>query len=161
MDAGTPTLSLHAYRPHRFPDLVRVGSEFDGGYVLPLGAIRASRALLSLGVEENWAFEQGVLALNPSIRLTCVDGTTGPELIRAKAIREMLRALLRLRAGKFLRMARLLQRPREFREFFASHQFLKLMVAGRPGPGAATLDELLERVRQGDPTRWVLVKMDI
>jgi hypothetical protein len=161
MDAGTATLSLRPYRPRRFPDLVRVGSEFDGGYVLPLSAIRASQALLSLGVEENWAFEQGVLALNPSIRLTCVDGTTGPEQIRTKALRGMLQALLRLRAGKFVRMARLLHRPRAFRQFFARHEFLKLMVAGRSGPGAATLEELLQRVRQGDAQRWVLVKMDI
>ncbi|HXQ31626.1 MAG TPA: FkbM family methyltransferase [Steroidobacteraceae bacterium] len=161
MNAGTAPLSLHRYRPRRFPDLVRVGSTFDGGYVLPLGAIRASQALLSLGVEENWEFEQEVLALKPSIRLTCVDGTTGPELIRTKAIREMLKALLRLRAGKFLRMARLLRRPRAFREFFAEHEFLKLMVAGRSGPGAATLEELLDRVRRGDPGCWVLVKIDI
>jgi hypothetical protein len=161
MNAATATPSLRSYRPRRLPDLVRVGSEFDGGYVLPLSAIRASQALLSLGVEENWTFEEAVLALNPSIELTCVDGTTDPELIRAKAIREMRKALLRLRAGKFLRMAQLLSRPRAFREFFAKHEFLKLMVAGTPGPGAATLDELLERVRRGDRERSVLVKMDI
>lgn len=161
MNAGTSTPSLRPYRPLRFPDLIRVGSTFDGGYVLPRSAILVSQALLSLGVEANWEFEEGALALNPSLTVTCVDGTTGPEVIRARAYREMLRALVRLRPVKFARMAKLLGRARAWRPFFAKHDFLPLMVGATPGPGAATVTELLDRVRGGDASRWVLIKMDI
>ncbi len=161
MNTGTSTPSLRALRPLRFPDLVRVGSAFDGGYVLPLAVIRASGALLSLGVEANWEFEEGALALNPSLAVTCVDGTTGPEVIRARARRELLRALVRLRPVKVARMLRLYGRARAFDRFFAKHEFLPLMVGGKAGPGAATVAELLDRVRAGDATRWVLIKMDI
>lgn len=161
MNAGTPTPSLRAYRPRRFPDLVRVGSAFDGGYVLPRSSLEASQALLSLGVEANWEFEEGALALNPSLQVTCVDGTTSPAIIRARALKELGRALLRLRPIKTARMLRLFARSFAFKRFFARHDFLPLMVGPTPGPGAATLNELLARVRRGQPDRWVFIKMDI
>lgn len=158
---STVSLSLRAYRPHPGADLVRVGNRYDGGYVLPLAAIRATQCVLSLGVEADWSFEEGMLNLNPALSLTCVDGTTGAEVIRARVRRELWRAVFRLRGGKVLRMLKLLNRHREFEAFFERHDFQKLMVAGAPGPGLATVDELLERVRGGDPQRWVLLKMDI
>jgi hypothetical protein len=161
MNPGTSTPSLRAYRPLRFPDLVRVGSDYDGGYVLPRSALTSSQALLSLGVEANWEFEAGALAVNPSLTITCVDGTTSAAIIRQRALRELGRAALRLRPVKAARMLRLLGRAREFRRFFARHAFLPLMVGPTPGPGAATLPDLLARVRGGDPSRWVFVKMDI
>jgi hypothetical protein len=112
-------------------------------------------------VEADWSFEEGMLALNPLINLTCVDGTTGPEVIRARVRQELRKAVVRLRGGKVLRMLRLLDRHTEFEHFFRKHDFQQLMVAAQPGPGLATVDELLERVRGGDPQRWVLLKMDI
>jgi hypothetical protein len=153
--------SLRPFRPRRFPDLVRVGSPHDGGYVLPRSTITSSGALLSLGVEANWEFEEGALALNPALSVTCVDGTTGPEVIRARALKEMGRALVRLRPVKFARMLKLLRQASAFKTFFAEHEFLPLMVGPRPGAGFATVPELLARVRKGDSSRWVLIKMDI
>ena len=161
MNPGTSTPSLRAYRPLRFPDLVRVGSAFDGGYVLPRSVLGASQSLLSLGVEANWEFEEGALAVNPALKVTCVDGTTSAEIIRARALRELGRATLRLRPFKIARLLKLLGRSRAFKRFFAEHEFLPLMVGPKPGPGAATLPELLTHVRRGDPARWVFVKMDI
>lgn len=158
---STPTPSLRAYRPHPGADLVRVGNRYDGGYVLPLAAIRATQAVLSLGVEADWSFEEGMLALNSAVVLTCVDGTTGPDVIRARVRRDLRRALIRLRGGKVLRMLRQLDRHRQFEAFFSRHDFQKLMVAKHSGPGLATVAELLARVRGGDPERWVLLKMDI
>jgi hypothetical protein len=161
MNPGSSTPTLRAYRPRQFPDLIRVGSAHDGGYVLPASALRASGALLSLGVEANWEFEEAALALNPALVVTCVDGTTGPSVIRARALREMGRAALRLRPVKFARMVRLLGRAFEFRRFFAVHEFLPLMVGAVDGPGTASLAGLLDHVRRGDAARWVLLKMDI
>jgi hypothetical protein len=161
MNTASDLPSLRAYRPHPGTDLIRVGNAFDGGYVLPRAAVTATQAVLSLGVEADWSFEEAMLAHNPGITLTCVDGTTGPDVIRARVRRDLRRALVRLRGGKVLRMLRLLNRHEEFKVFFARHDFLKLMVAPESGPGLATVDELLARVRGADPQRWVLLKMDI
>jgi hypothetical protein len=161
MNPGSSSPSLRAYRPRQFPDLIRVGSAHDGGYVLPASALRASGALLSLGVEANWEFEEAALGLQPAIAITCVDGTTGPEVIRARALKELRRALLRLRPVKTLRMLKLLGRAAAFRRFFATHEFLPLLVAASDGPGTASLATLLAHVRGADPERWVFIKMDI
>lgn len=161
MNPGSSSPSLRAYRPRQFPDLIRVGSRNDGGYVLPASVIHASDALLSLGVEANWDFEEAALRIRPSLAVTCVDGTTGPDAIRARALKELRRALVRLRPVKTARMLRLLGRATEFRRFFAKHEFLPLLVAAHDGTGTASLATLLAHVRRGDPARWVLVKMDI
>jgi hypothetical protein len=161
MNAGSSTPTLRAYRPRQFPDLIRIGSRYDGGYVLPAAALRASGALLSLGVEANWDFEEAALRLQPALTITCVDGTTGPEVIRARALKELRRALVRVRPVKTLRMLRLLRQAAAFRRFFAAHEFLPLMVAASDGDGTASLATLLAHVRRGNAERWVLVKMDI
>ncbi len=158
---STATPSLRAYCPHPSADLVRVGNPSDGGYVLPLAAIRATQSLLSLGVEADWSFEEGMLALNPTINMTCVDGTTGADVIHARVRRDLWQSVRRLRGRKVMRLLRLLKRHEAFDAFFSTHDFKKLMVAAQPGPGCATVDELLACVRQGDPQRWVLLKMDI
>jgi hypothetical protein len=161
MNISTGKPSLRAFRPRQFPDRVRLGRDSDGGYVLPRRLATASAALLSLGVEADWSFEEALLAVAPALEVTCVDGTTGPEIIRARVLGNLARVLKQLRLLRAIQIARDLGKPAAFRRFFARHSFLKLMVAGHAGPGLTTLQELLTRVRGPNPARWVLVKMDI
>ncbi|HUO79532.1 MAG TPA: FkbM family methyltransferase [Steroidobacteraceae bacterium] len=161
MNTSTGMPSLRAVRPRQFADRERLGRDHDGGYVLPRRMVTASQALLSLGVEADWSFEEALLAIAPGLEVTCVDGTTGPEIIRARVLKDLGRVLRQLRLLRAVQIARGLGKPAAFRRFFARHRFLKLMVAGRSGPGLATLAELLAAVRGGDASRWVLVKMDI
>ena len=58
MNAKLP--SLGPYRPMKFDDLIRVGKSFDGGYVMPSRALEASRSVLSLGVNDDWSFEEEI-----------------------------------------------------------------------------------------------------
>jgi hypothetical protein len=112
-------------------------------------------------VEADWALEEQLLALNPRARLICVDGTTSAEIIRGRALREMRKALLRFRVEKFIRTAKLLRKAKEFDQFFARHEFLKLMVSHHPGPGLVTLDALLRRIGSGSSGGRALLKIDI
>jgi hypothetical protein len=138
-----------------------MGRDRDGGYVLPRRVVTASQALLSLGVEADWSFEEACLAVAPALELCCVDGTTDADVIGARVRSELWRVLRRVRLLRALEIARDLGKPRAFRRFFARHQFLKLMVAARSGPGLVTLQTLLADLRGADRGRWVLVKMDI
>lgn len=156
--------SLRAYRPVRLEGLIRVGRDFDGGYVLPRQIINKSQVLLSLGINDDWSFEEGVLAHNPAMRITCVDGTTGIARILRKTAQksvDMLGELLTLQIAKFRRNARYLTKPFEFPRFFSRHELIPLMVAGSASPGAVTLPMLLERVTGGRKDWWVIVKSDI
>jgi hypothetical protein len=129
--------------------------------VLPRRLVKASHALLSLGVESDWSFEEALLAEAPSLEVTCVDGTTSPAIIRAKVLRELWRAIRGVKYNYFFRVVKQLALPHQFRKFFARHRFVGQMVAARPGPGTVTLPELLAQVGAADASRWVLLKIDI
>ena len=158
-------ISLQRYRPVVIDGLVRVGRDNDGGYVLPASVITRSRVLLSLGVNDDWSFEAGVLARNPSIRLTCVDGSTGFGRVAVKALQksvDMIGYLFSMQWKKLVRNARYLPTPFRFRRFFSEHELLPLMVGGPGGEGGSVaLAALVERVTTGAPDEWILLKIDI
>lgn len=60
------TISLPSWlEPIDVEGYVRLGSDHDGGYVLPLRLVRDADALLSMGVGWNWRFERDVHARKP------------------------------------------------------------------------------------------------
>jgi methyltransferase FkbM-like protein len=164
MSDETSSYSLRDFRPVHFDGLMRAGREFDGGYVVPRQFLGISNVLLSLGVNVDWSFEQAVLKENPSIRVTCVDGTTGLKRVVGKAAQKALDLLghaLTLQLRKARRDAQYLLKPLEFHRFFSRHELLQLMVATRSSADSVTLPMLLDRVTQGQGDCWVLLKMDI
>ena len=48
----------NSLRPFVANHMLRMGSSTDGGYVLDMAAVRASKFLLSCGVNEDWSFEE-------------------------------------------------------------------------------------------------------
>ena len=115
MNTSTGKPSLRAFRPRQFPDRERMGRDRDGGYVLPRRIVTSSAALLSLGVEADWSFEETLFAISPALQVTCVDGTTGPGIIRARVLRELCRVLKQLRLFRAIEIARGLAEPAAFR----------------------------------------------
>jgi hypothetical protein len=64
-------------RPVECPELRRLGSPNDGGYVVPIDAIRGAAVLLSFGISVDWKFERDAIAINPKIRIHAYDHTIG------------------------------------------------------------------------------------
>lgn len=162
MDAARP--SLRDVHPVHVDGLVRVGRDFDGGYVVPREVIGQSQALLSLGINDDWSFEEGALALNPRLVVTCVDGTTGLGRVVRKAGQksvDMIGHLLSLQLSKFVRDVRYFAKPLAFHRFFSRHELLPLMVTATDGPGTITLPTLMAKVTAGRADCRVLVKIDI
>jgi hypothetical protein len=156
-------VSLAAYRPVDLPGMSRVGRDFDGGYVVPRSVIERSHTLLSLGVNDDWSFEEAALAINPALRVTCVDGTTGMKRIVVKALKrfpQMLGHALSMQRHKAGRDWSCVRKPIEFRRFFSRHELLQLMVGPADTPGWITMPALLERATAGHDD-WVLLKTDI
>lgn len=63
-------------RPVCIRDLIRVGRNFDGGYVLPRRLIGECDAVLSMGISLDWSFEKHVSRLRPGIPIYCYDKST-------------------------------------------------------------------------------------
>ena len=52
-------------KPRHCGDLIRIGSEYDGGYLVSLSDVVESNALLSFGLNDDWKFEKDFSKLNP------------------------------------------------------------------------------------------------
>ena len=156
--------SLRAYRPIACDDLIRVGKDFDGGYVMPRFVIKKSSALLSLGVNDDWSFEEGVLAHQPGMRVTCVDGTTGFWRIARKTAQkliDMIGHFFSLQWDKAKRDALYARKLRDFPRFFARHELIQLMVSKQRSATTTTLPDLLDKVTAQHGDDWIMLKSDI
>ena len=61
-------------------ELVRIGDNTDGGYLIPKVALDKADALLSLGLGENWSFDTQWHELHPTDPIHIYDGTITKEL---------------------------------------------------------------------------------
>lgn len=151
-------------RPVEIHDLIRLGHHCDGGYVVPKAAVDQTAVLLSLGLNDEWSFEEAFLARNPSARLVAVDGSVGPALFTGKA----LRYGFKVGAYSLLRNKRKLAKNRHdleratsyFKLFRGDNIHIKKMVGAASAPGRTAISELIRYV---DPRRTlsVFLKMDI
>ncbi|MDR0662829.1 MAG: hypothetical protein LBF80_01950 [Spirochaetaceae bacterium] len=48
---------METYRPIKLDDLVRLGREYDGGYVVSRRQVEKTDILLSFGINDDWSFE--------------------------------------------------------------------------------------------------------
>ena len=61
--------------PIEVHDLIRIGNDNDGGYVIPKSIIKNCDSLLSYGINKNWSFEKDFINKNPSLTVHCYDHT--------------------------------------------------------------------------------------
>lgn len=69
--------SLDRLNPVVVDDLVRLGVNMDGGYVVPRSAVLDADALVSFGLGDDWSFEQDALRLNPRLIVHVYDHSVG------------------------------------------------------------------------------------
>jgi hypothetical protein len=85
---------LHFLRPVIIENLERVGDYSDGGYAIPLAKIRATEALISLGLGENWSFEKSVSRIKPSLNINIYDHTLSLRFFLVKVIKGLVKLIL-------------------------------------------------------------------
>jgi hypothetical protein len=67
-----------ALTPYKFANKIRIGSNFDGGYILPKETVLKAECLLSFGVSTNIDFEKEMSTLNPNLAIKMYDPFIGP-----------------------------------------------------------------------------------
>jgi outer membrane protein assembly factor BamB len=92
----------HAVRRN---DLVRVGSEFDGGYVVPATILAGCDGILGLGIHADWSFEEQALARMAARRADLYDPTTTLPWLWRRAPWGVVRIVGGLLSGKAQRVA--------------------------------------------------------
>jgi hypothetical protein len=97
-EAGDP-VQLSDFQPVACESLARIGNPNDGGYVVPLAAVKAAGALLSFGLAHNWTFERDFKKHNAGAIVHCYDHTVSFLTALAYSFGQLLRAIIRLDAG--------------------------------------------------------------
>jgi len=144
------------FEPRGVNDLVRLGSDHDGGYVVSADAVASSRHLLTLGLGDNCDFEHDFTAMARLKSLTCYDASIDSEALRSRYAVARLKSLFRP------------DRQRRFIEYY--RQYRSLFHGGRPdfahirqdagtGDGQTPLADAIERIAP-EPGKLFL-KVDI
>lgn len=148
----------------RVPDLVRIGSDSDGGYVVPRSVAAACDGVLGLGVHADWSFEEQALALSGAGRAHLYDATTTiPWLVG-----RMPMGILRLVGGALSAQPRRIRdganrlcAPFRYRRFFrGAVRHFPQMIGDRAQQGWVDPATAIARLRAAGASR-ILLKMDI
>jgi len=79
--------------PVLISDLVRLGNESDGGYVLPKSVIQSADFLISMGINTDWSFDEDFLKQNPNIGIHAYDHTISAKKFKKNIKKPLLRML--------------------------------------------------------------------
>jgi hypothetical protein len=156
--ATSAPFDLAPFRPY-VVDLVRVGKDGDGGYVVSRAGIDATRLLLSFGISVDWSFEEDLLSRVPDARLFAVEGR--PSISTLGFATRAARGVLRGRPGEVKHWWHM---TREFQRFFspATRAYRSAFLVAQPQPRGLTWDALaVETGIASMPPASVFVKMDI
>jgi len=149
--------------PQEVGDLVRVGRPYDGGYVLPRSALMAATELISVGINDDWSFEQASTGLNPALRLIGVDATTTPWYVLRRGFRFRVEYLLTWLTGRHAKRDFLKTRMPSvlaYRRFWAQHTLILKMLAPQASATTVRLGDLMPRLSDELAPRAFL-KIDI
>ncbi len=148
----------------RLPDLVRLGSEGDGGYIVPRAIASKCDGVLGLGIHADWSFEEAAIELAQCRRAHLYDATTTMPWLLSR----MPKGILRLLAGVVSAQPRRLRdgvhrltAPYRYPRFFRGEtRHYREMIGGAKQAGFVSLAAALARLRSAGATR-ILLKMDI
>ncbi len=91
-------IELNLLKPAICDSLVRIGSKYDGGYVLPQEILRNIEVLISLGISIDWSFDTALKNINPNMSIHAYDHTISKEFFLKNALNGIFR-LFTLRNG--------------------------------------------------------------
>lgn len=71
------------FRPKRNDNLIRIGKKNDGGYVIDRSIVKKTDCLISLGINDDWSFEEDFLDLN-NVPLYAFDASISRQFFKRK-----------------------------------------------------------------------------
>lgn len=92
MSKYTPAVLPAFFQPWHSASLIRLGQDYDGGYLIDERDVAASSALLSFGLNDDWSFERDFLRRRP-VPLHAYDATLTPRYL----VKRLWRSLKRLK----------------------------------------------------------------
>ena len=73
-------------KPQYNYDLIRVGRDNDGGYLVEKKSLENTQSLISLGISNDWSFEESFLNKKKNISIKCFDDLLDEKYLLKKII---------------------------------------------------------------------------
>ena len=148
---------LNFLTPTIIDDLIRIGKKNDGGYVLPKFILAETDVLISMGICNDWSFDEQFLSLIPHLKIHAYDHTVSRKFF----IKRIAITLVKLFLGKskpkeVIQGIRLL---RAYQSFFTGNTIhFKERIHNRQDMNYdANFQKIFERI----DSKKVFIKMDI
>ena len=129
------------FKPDGLYDLIRLGSDHDGGYLVDPSTIEESKALLALGIGKNWSFEKDFLN-KKTIKVHAYDYSIGIIFW----LKHFIKRFMSIFIGRFTAPYHAVMLFLEFRKFFNDEATLYLEKIGSNSNENTTLDETVSRL---------------
>ena len=131
-------------------DLIRVGSDNDGGYLISVSDLKKTEALLSFGLDVDWNFEK-MFSDNSDIPIYAYDASTNFTLFVKKSLSEFFHL-------NFLKSINLILKYFKFKNFFKrKKKFIQTFVGPGNNKNYVSFDEIISKKNYKN----YFIKMDI
>lgn len=115
------------FAPKPCAGLIRLGSRFDGGYVLPKSVIENASTLISFGVNDDWNLEKDFRRFSSRLTIHCFDASIRAHTFLMRAAR----SVLRFRLALFVKYCRIFydyhlffrNDVKHYKKFISDHSF--------------------------------------
>lgn len=132
-------------------DLIRLGTDHDGGYLVSSGDVRDADFLLSMGINDDWSFESDFIGIN-DVPLMAIDGSISKQVFWKKIVSSCFRARSVAAVRHWIRTLKM------YSHFFRGNRtHLRKFVGNGPDSSWVTMEHL---VRSLDSQK-LFIKMDI
>ena len=113
--------------PHEVKNLIRLGNDNDGGYIVNTKDVNNTKNFISLGVSFDYSFEEDFLKMNNKTKIRTYDGSVGFKYYRKKCKYRMKIFLLKPNKKTFVNFIDGLNTFLKFSIFFKFNLFTKVV----------------------------------
>lgn len=136
------------FKPKFEYDIVRLGSRYDGGYLVERDSIFKSDCLYSFGISTNWDFEKEFISFN-NVKLFAYDGSISIRSWNDLIIKKLIK-------GSFSKALKLFYQKNKFFKFFNKKNFFSKNI-GNVNPDSMSLRQILSNKKKDK----IFFKIDI
>ena len=142
------TILPNIFKPKFNYDLIRLGSNYDGGYLVERTSILKTQYLYSFGISTNWDFEQDFININ-NVNIYAFDGSISLDYWNKLIFQKFIK-------GSLSKAIKLIIQKKRFFKFFNDKNFYSKYV-GKSFSNSLSLNEILI----GNYNKNLFFKIDI
>ena len=136
-------------------NLVRVGPNTDGGYVLDKRIIDKTKTIITCGLNDDWEFEKSYLKLSPSTNIIAYDHTVDNKFWKSRFKKDFLALILlkKLSYRKIIDVFKFI----DYRSFFKNKNIhhIKKVVLNKKDKQQISINKILQNQKD------IILKIDI